>query len=161
MSFRPAPLVAAGWLVAALLARGAAAETWGGITPGVTTGPEVRTRYGSPSRERLLVEEGRTVPEWTYAGAQAPRGLDRMVISFGLLQPAGFRADLVRAVTLHPRPRIFSLQAILNGWGQPDGIGTEEATGRPSLHYGTRGLLVILDRAGEWAEVMLFAPAAP
>jgi hypothetical protein len=61
-------------------------------------------------------------------------------------------------VALYPRPHVFSLRAITNGWGPPDAIGTEEATGRPSFHYRTRGLLIILDRTGAWAEFMLFGP---
>jgi len=134
------------------------AESWGGLTPGETTRAGVETLFGRPSRERPLVEEGRTVPEWTYAAERAPQGLERMVVSFGLLVGGRFAPDVVRAVTLYPKPRIFSLHVITNGWGPPDAIGTEEATGRPSFHYRTRGLLVILDRTGSWAEIMLFGP---
>jgi hypothetical protein len=145
--------------VAALAgAGGAGAESWGGLTPGETTRARVETLFGRASRERALVEEGRTVPEWTYAGERAPQGLERMVVSFGLLAGGRFAPDLVRSVTLYPKPRVFSLLAITNGWGPPDAIGTEEATGRSSFHYRTRGLLVILDRTGAWAEIMVFGP---
>ncbi len=155
---RPAPLglvVALGMLAVTGDVR---AETWGGLTPGETTRAGVETLFGRPSRERLLVEEGRTVSEWTYAAERAPRGMDRMAISFGYMVGGRFAPDVVRSVTLYPHPRVFSLRTITNGWGAPDAIGTEEATGRPSFQYRTRGLLIILDKAGNWAELMLFAP---
>jgi hypothetical protein len=134
------------------------AESWGGLTPGETTQAGVQALYGKPSRERSLVEEGRTVAEWTYAGPQAPRGLERMVVSFGLLAGGRFVPDMVRSVALHPKPHVFSLRAITNGWGRPDAIGTEEASGRSSFHYNTLGLIIILDRTGQWAEFLLFGP---
>jgi hypothetical protein len=137
------------------------AETWGGIAPGETTRAGVETLFGRPSRERTLVEEGRTVAEWTYAAERAPRGLERMVVSYGYLVGGRFAPDVVRAVTLYPKPRVFLLGVITNGWGAPDAIGTEEATGRPSFQYRTRGLLIILDKTGAWAELMLFGPRQP
>jgi hypothetical protein len=139
-------------------ARPVAAEAWGGLTPGISLRRDVEALYGKPSRERAVVEEGRTALEWTYAGERAPGGVERMVVSFGLLRGGAFEPDLVRAISVYPRPHVFSLRAITNGWGTPDGIGTEEATGRPSLHYRTRGLLIVLDRTGSWAELLLFAP---
>ncbi len=84
-----------------------------------------------------------------------------MVVSFGLVRPEGFRPDLLRSVTIYPRPRVFSLQAVVNGWGVPDAIGTDEQSGRPAMRYDTKGLLIILDPSGAWAEIMLFAPAPP
>lgn len=153
------------WLAATLAAAGmaglAGAETWGGLVPGETTRREVEAQYGRPTRERMVVEDGRTVPEWTYAGERAPRGLDRMVVSFGFIRPEGFTADVVRGVTIYPKPRVFTLQAIANGWGMPDAIGTDEQTGRPAFRYDARGLLIVLDRSGSWAEILLFAPKQP
>jgi hypothetical protein len=137
------------------------AESWGGLTPGETMQAGVEALYRKPSRERSLVEEGRTVAEWTYAGDRAPRGIERMVVTFGLLVGGRFVPDIVRSVTLYPKPHVFSLRAISNGWGKPEAIGTEEASGRPSFHYNSRGLLVILDRTGNWAEFMLFGPRQP
>ena len=142
-------------------AGGLGAEIWGGISPGETTRPGVETLFGRPSRERTLVEEGRTVAEWTYAGERAPQGLERMVISFGLATGGRFVPDVVRSVVLYPKPHVFSLRSISNGWGPPDAIGTEEATGRPSFHYRTLGLLIIFDKTGAWAEFMLFGPRQP
>jgi hypothetical protein len=134
------------------------AESWGGLTPGETTRAGVERLYGRPSRERTLVEEGQTSAEWTYAAERAPRGLDRMVISFGLLAGGRFSPDVVRAVALYPRPRVFSMPVVTSGWGTPDAIGTEEATGRPSFHYRARGLLIIFDKTQSWAEFLLFGP---
>jgi hypothetical protein len=137
------------------------AETWGGITPGETTRAALEALYGRPSRERTLVDEGRTVGEWTYAEDRAPKGLIRMVVNYGLLVGDRFMPDVVRSVTLYPKPHVFSMPAISNGWGPPDGVGTEEATGRPSFQYRTRGLLVIFDKSGSWAEFLLFGPRQP
>lgn len=137
------------------------AESWGGLVPGETLRAGVEALYGRPSRERALVEEGQTVAEWTYAGERAPRGLERMVVTFGFRAGGRFAPDIVRSVTLYPKPRVFSLLAISNGWGSPDAVGTEEATGRPSFHYRTRGLLIIFDKTGAWAEFLLFGPRQP
>ncbi len=143
------------------LAGPAWAATWGGLVPGETTRREVEANYGRPTRERTVVEEGRTVPEWTYVGERAPAGLERMVVSFGALRPEGFLPDIVRSVTIYPKPRMFSIESIGRGWGTPDAVGTDEQTGRPVFRYYAKGLLVILDRSGSWAEVLPFAPAAP
>jgi hypothetical protein len=140
------------------LERPAGAESWGGLTPGETTRAGVERLFGRPSRERTLVEEGRTVNEWTFAAERAPQGLERMVVSFGLMVQGRFAPDVVRALTLYPKPHVFSLRAITNGWGKPDAIGTEEATGRPSFQYRALGLLIILDKTGSWAELLLFGP---
>jgi hypothetical protein len=137
------------------------AESWGGLTPGETLRARVEALYGRPSRERALVEEGRTVAEWTYAGERAPRGLERMVVAFGFMAGGRFAPDIVRSVALYPKPHVFSLRAISSGWGPPDAVGTEEATGRPSFHYRTLGLLVIFDKTGAWAEFLLFGPRQP
>jgi hypothetical protein len=136
----------------------AVAESWGGLTPGETTRAGVEALFGRPNRERSVVDEGRTVAEWTYAAERAPRGMERMVISFGYIVGGRFAADVVRSVTLYPKPHVFSLRAIANGWGTPDAIGTEEATGRPTFQYRTLGLLIIFDKTGGWAEFMLFGP---
>lgn len=139
----------------------ASAASWGGITPGESLRRDVESRYGTPSRERTVSEEGRTAPEWTYAGDRAPRGLERMVVAFGLVRGSAFVPDVVRAITLYPKPGVFRLKMVSDGWGKPDAIGTDEQTGRPAFRYDGQGLLVIFDRTGEWAEVMMFAPRKP
>ena len=149
-------------LIAALAAAGPeGAASWGGITPGQTMRREVEARYGRPSRERTVAEEGRTAAEWTYVGDAAPQGLDRMVVSFGLVGPRGFVPDVVRGLTLYAKPRVFAVETIVSGWGAPDAIGTEQATGRSAFRYGAKGLLIVLDATGQWAEVLLFAPEPP
>jgi hypothetical protein len=136
----------------------AGAAAWGGITPGETLRREVEARYGKPTRERTVAEEGRTTVEWTYAGEQAPRGITRMVVSFGLIKSGLFQPDVVRALTLHTRRGVFPMKMIAEGWGKPDAIGTDEQTGQPAFRYDAKGLLVILDKTGSWAEMMVFAP---
>ena len=147
-------------LASLLLAGGAPAlaASWGGITPGETMRRDVEARYGAPSRTQTVSEEGRASVEWTYVGDRAPRGLERMVVGYGLLRGTAFQADMVRALTLYPKPGVFRVSALSAGWGKPDAIGTDERTGRSAMRYDTQGLLVILDKTGQWAETMVFAP---
>jgi acyl-CoA synthetase (AMP-forming)/AMP-acid ligase II len=147
-------------LACLLLAAGATvwAATWGGITPGETMRRDVEARYGAPSRTQTVTEEGRTGVEWTYSGDRAPNGLERMVVSFGLVRGTAFVPDLVRALTLYPKPGVFRVQSLSVGWGKPEAIGSDAQTGRSAMRYDSQGLLVILDRTGEWAETMVFAP---
>jgi hypothetical protein len=155
------PLAAVGLMLGAIASPTppAGADSWGGITPGQSTLGDVQARYGRPTRERSVVDEGHTVPEWTYIGERAPAGLNRMVVSFGLRGPAGFTADVVRAVAIYPKPRVFSLEAVTIGWGTPDAVGSAEQTGQLALRYDRRGVLVLLDPTKTWAEMILFAPA--
>jgi hypothetical protein len=145
-------------LATLLVATAVSAAGWGGITPGETRQREVEARYGRPSRERSVTEGGLTGAEWAFVGDRAPRGLDRMVVGFGLVGPQGFTADLVRVLTLYPKPRVFTVASLTQGWGKPDAIGTDEQTKRSVLRYDARAILVFLDRSGEWAEVIVFAP---
>jgi hypothetical protein len=144
-----------------LLAAGVPAEAanWGGITPGESLRRDVEARYGAPSRTQTVTEEGRTSVEWTYAGDRAPKGLERMVVSFGLLRGTAFVPDVVRSLTLFPKPGVFRVPSLSAGWGKPEAIGSDERTGRSAFRYDSQGLLVILDRTGQWAETMVFAPA--
>jgi hypothetical protein len=134
--------------------------TWGGITPGETMRRDVEARYGAPSRTQTVTEQGRSSVEWTYVGDRAPRGLERMVVSYGLLRGSNFVPDVVRALTLYPKPGVFRVQQLSAGWGKPEAIGSDERTGRSAMRYDAQGLLVILDKTGKWAETMVFAPAA-
>jgi hypothetical protein len=148
--------VALAWL---LLAAGPAlAASWGGISPGETMRRDVEARYGTPSRTETATEEGRTSVEWTYTGDRAPRGLERMVVTYGLLRGSTFVPDVVRALTLYPKPGVFRVQVLSQGWGKPQAIGSDERTGRSAMRYDSQGLLVILDKTGQWAETMIFAP---
>jgi hypothetical protein len=96
--------------------------------------------------------------EWTYVGDRAPRGLERMVVSYGLLRGTTLAPDVVRALILYPKPGVFRVRALSAGWGKPDAVGTDEQTGRPAFRYDSQGLLVLLDKTGQWAETMVFAP---
>jgi hypothetical protein len=147
-------------LACLLLAAGvpALAASWGGITPGETMRQEVEARYGAPSRTQTVTEEGRTSAEWTYVGERAPRGLERMVVGYGLLRGTAFVPDVVRVLTLYPKPGVFRVQVLAQGWGKPEALGSDERTGRSAMRYDTQGLLVILDKTGQWAETMVFAP---
>ena len=130
------------------------------ITPGESTRKDVEAEYGKPSRDATVVQEGRTVAEWTYAADRAPKGFTRMVVAFGLFREGQFRPDLVRAVTFYPEAGVFTLAALTNGWGEPVATATDASTGRTILRY-DGGPLVALDRTGRWAEVMTFPPAPP
>ena len=146
-------------LVALLVLAGVAgAAGWGGITPGESTRRDVEARYGRPTQERAVTEGGLTGSEWTYGGAQAPAGLDRLVVGFGLLRRGTFVPELVRVVMLYPKPRVFTVPELIAGWGKPDGIGTDQQSGRSILRWEARGILAALDQKEEFAEVLVFAP---
>jgi hypothetical protein len=136
----------------------AGAAGWGAITPGETTRREVEARYGRPSRERAVTEGDVTAAEWTYSGDRAPQGLERMVVGFGLARPQGFAPEIVRSLTLYPKPRLFTALELMAGWGKPDAIGSEEQTGRLMMRYDARAILIVLDKSGQWAETIVFAP---
>jgi hypothetical protein len=157
---RPGLLVAAAALGGTLLAPVAPAGAlgWGGIEPGVTTVEQVRARYGVPAREARSKVEGYDTLQWTYEGRSAPRGLYRMVVEFGLLTPAGYRPALVRVLRLDPRPAIFGLGTVIEGWGLPDKTGTQDE--RPVFLYNS-GLVVIFDKEGANATNLYFAIPQP
>ncbi len=136
----------------------AVAAEWAGITPGVSTPEAVRERFGAPSRESRQTLEGYETSQWVYEGAQAPAGMKRMVVDFGLLTPQGYRPTLVRSFLLEPKPGVFAKRAVLIGWGSPDQEGTEE--GHEVFFY-TRGLVVYFDAGGADAVSMLFAIPQP
>src|SRR5262249_25756500 len=78
-----------GWALAlvvllALLATPAAAADWGQIRPATTTQSEVRGRYGAPTRETAQKIEGYDAVQWLYDGAQAPAGINKMIVDFGI-----------------------------------------------------------------------------
>lgn len=151
-------------LLLALPAGPAAAAEWGGIEPGVTTLEEVRDRYGAPTRETAKKLDNYDTVEWLYEGAQAPNGMVRMTVEFGLLAAAGYRPRVVRMFRLDPRPFVFPKHTILEGWGIPDRAGSQD--GRDVFLYDA-GLIVTFDPQGFTATSMFFllpqqaAPDAP
>lgn len=134
------------------------ASTWGGIEPGVTTQEQVRERYGAPSKETKQKVEGYDTATWVYEGNKAPVGMTRMTIDLGILKPDGFKPDLVRVFVLEPKPTIFPLQAVLDGWGMPTAAGSQ--SGFPTMVF-EEGLIVVFEKEGQWAESMTFTVPQP
>ena len=143
---------AAALLVGALPSLGLAAE-WGGITPGESAAETVRARYGNPSRESRQTLESYPTIQWVYEGARAPVGMKRMVVDFGLLAPQGYRPTVVRSMMLEPKPGVFRRGIVIDGWGTPDRIGTEQ---EQEVFYYASGLVVYFAKGGADAVTMLF-----
>ena len=136
----------------------AAASEWGTIVPGTSTMDSVRAQYGGPTRTETQKVEGYETTSWVYEGAQAPTGIGRMVVDFGLLQAGGFQRSTVRSFRLEPHPGVFTRDTILTGWGRPTGVGKEG--GNDSFFYAD-GLLVVFDKEAWSAVSMMFTPPQP
>lgn len=141
-----------------ILAGPTAGAEWGGVRPGATTIQEVRERYGSPSVEMHAMVEGYDARRWVYEGDQVPRGLFRMTVEFGLLTSDGFKPAVVRLLKLEPRPSIFERETVVDGWGVPDGVGTQDGL---VTEFYTEGLFVMFDEKGENAVTMIFSIPQP
>ena len=142
-------------LVLGLTAAVAHAAEWNAIRPGVSTQDDVRTQFGQPTRVTSQKVEGYDTGQWLYEGAQAPRGATKLTVDFGILTPQGYKAQVVRVMSLQPKPGIFTRQAVLTAWGQPDGTKTEN--GVPSVLY-EAGLIVTFDKEGNDATNLIFTP---
>jgi hypothetical protein len=150
-------------LVILALSGPALGADWGGIQPGVTTQEQVRERYGPATRTTSKKLEGYDTTESIYEGGQAPTGMVRMVVEYGMLTPQGYRPALVRVFRLDPKPFIYGKNTVVDGWGIPDRAATEQ--GRDYFFYES-GLLVTFDKDGVSASSMYFTvpqtrPAAP
>jgi len=149
------------WLVPLALgtilgAAGAEAADWGGISPARTTINDLRAIHGAPSRtltQRIDAYDGQ---QWIYEGPRAPTGILRMVVDFGLLLRGTYRPDIVRAVTLEPKPGIFNVDLVLQGWGVPQ---RESPAGQPIAFFYESGLLVTFADDGRAVTSMVFTPA--
>jgi hypothetical protein len=141
--------------VAAAPRRGAYGLEWGLIEPGLTTMEAVRARYGNATRMSTQKVDGYDSSQWVYEGERAPVGMDRMVIDFGLLTPEGYRPQVVRSLLLHPKPGTFNRRLIIQGWGEPTGVG--EQSGAPAFMY-EEGLFVSFDQNAWDVKTMLFTP---
>src|SRR5262245_34468393 len=135
------------------------AAEWGGVQPGVTSREQVNDRYGPPSKENRPKIEGYDTIQWVYENTRAPAGIIRMTIDFGILAPSGFKSNVVRVLTLEPKPSIFGRMTLIQGWGLPDGI-SNNPDGSVNLLW-KDGLFVTLDKEGEEAAVMVFSPPQP
>ena len=87
-----------------------------------------------------------------------PRGLQRLVVDFGLLTGAGYRANVVRTMRLEPVPGVFTRDTVLIGWGTPQRAGKDGET--PVFFY-QDGLIVYFDKEGWVAARLLFTPPQP
>lgn len=131
------------------------AADWGGVTPGTSTQEDIRRLFGPPTQERSAKEDGYETREWIYEGAEAPAGLNKLRVEFGLLKPDGFKPNTVRTLALYPKENRFPVSAIQAGWGRTARVGLDPETGRPILQFDA-GLVVFLDKEGRWAEEMYF-----
>jgi len=142
-------------LALVIVAGVAHAAEWQTIRPGESTQEAVRAQFGQATRVTSQKVEGYDSAQWLYEGEQAPRGIARMTIDFGLLTPQGYKAEIVRVMQLQPKPGAFTRATVLAGWGQPDGVRTDG--GVPSVFY-EAGLVVTFDRAGWLPTSMIFTP---
>ena len=157
-SMRAIRLVAAALAFTQALPAAACAAGWGGIEPGITTLEQVRERYGAPSKETRQKTENYDTTTWIYEGPKAPGGIIRMVVDFGILKPDGFQPNLVRVFVLEPKPTIFAVQTVVDGWGLPSVAGDQG--GYPTMFY-EAGLVVVFDKQTLWAASMTFTVPQP
>ncbi len=155
---RPFRLIVTALALALAVPVAASAANWGGINPGETTLEQVRERYGAPSSETKQKVDNYDTLTWTYEGNKSPEGISRMIVDFGILKPDGFKPNLVRVFSLEPRPTIFAVQTIVDGWGLPAAAG--EQHGYPTMVY-EEGLVVVFDRETLWAQSLTFTVAQP
>jgi hypothetical protein len=118
----------------------------------------VRERYGAPSKETKQKTENYDTTTWIYEGPRAPGGISRMVVDFGILKPDGYQPNLVRVFVLEPKPTIFAVQTVVDGWGLPSLAG--EQGGYPTMLY-EAGLVVVFDKQTLWAASMTFTCLSP
>jgi hypothetical protein len=136
----------------------ATAAEWSNVEPGVSTMDQVRERFGPPTKEAKLKVEGYDTTEWIYEGEQAPAGLIRVTVDFGILLPSGYKPTTVRLLKLEPKAFIFGRQTVMQGWGIPDGVGDRE--GVKTFFY-KDGLIVLFDPSGETATTLIFSLPQP
>jgi hypothetical protein len=134
------------------------AASWGGIIPGETTLEQVRERYGAPSSEKKQKVDNYDTTSWTYEGDKVTSGITRMIVDFGILKPDGFKPNLVRVFSIEPRPTIFAVQTIVDGWGLPAAAGDQN--GYPTMVY-EEGLVVVFDKETLWAQSLTFTVPQP
>ena len=154
-------------LTVALLAPAARAraEQWGAMVPGESTMDTVRALRGRPTRTATEKVEGYDTAQWVYEAAQAPPGIARLTIDFGLKTASEFHPELLRSFKLEPRPGVFDRNSVLVGWGPPDGVGRE---GEVDFIFYKEGLFVYFAKDDFHVTSMVFtppqlppAPAAP
>jgi hypothetical protein len=136
-------------------AAAAEAAEWNAVRPGESSQAAVREQFGQPTKVSSQKIEGYDSAQWVYEGGQAPRGMVRVTVEFGILGPQGYRADVVRVLRLEPRPGIFPRATIVMGWGLPERTGKEKDA---DVFFYESGLLVHFDKDGRHAQTMTFMP---
>lgn len=136
----------------------ARASEWGTIVAGSSTMESVRTQYGGPTRSENQKVDNYDTASWIYEGAQAPPGLIRMVVDFGILQAGGYRRNVVRSFKLEPKPGVFNRGTVIAGWGRPDRVGKQ---GDDEVFFYAEGLVVIFAKDGGPAQTLVFTPPQP
>ena len=126
--------------------------------PGTTTMEAVRAQYGGPTKTETQKTDSYDTASWVYEGAQAPVGLLRMVVDFGILRAGGYRRDVVRSFRIEPKPGVFNRKIVLAGWGPPDRVGRQADT---EVFYYAEGLVVMFDKEGLQAQTLVFTPPQP
>jgi len=155
---RPVRLLAVLLTFALALPAAAGAAGWGGIEPAATTLEQVRERYGEPTKETKQKLDNYDTTTWTYESPKAPSGIERMIVDFGILRADGFKPNVVRVFVLEPRPTIFAVQTVIDGWGLPSAAGDQD--GFPTMFY-EAGLVVVFDKKTHWASSMTFTVPQP
>jgi hypothetical protein len=137
------------------LALPARAADWGGIVPGTSRQTDVRNLYGAPTENRSQKVDGYDSVRWLYDGPRAPGGIQQMTVDFGLLIGGRYRPDVVRAVTLVPKPGVFNVDIVLEGWGRPD---RESPAGQPIAFFYDSGVLIYFADDGRTVTSLVFTP---
>ena len=144
--------------LAVLAATPVAASDWGQIKPAVTTQQDVRARYGAPTKDASQKIEGYDSAQWVYEGSQAPTGIVKMIVDFGILTRSGYQKEVVRTFRLEPKHDIFNRKLVLDGWGEPSRVGKE---GDLEFFLYEEGLLVYFGKDTKEVTVMIFTPPQP
>lgn len=145
-------------LVVLLLAASARAAEWAAIDPGHSTAADVRARFGAATRTETQKVDGHDTSQWVYEEAQAPAGVQRLTVEFGLIVDGAYRKDVVRALRLEPKPGVYTRRLITAGWGQPPHVAPD---GEGEVFVYPEGLLVYFDKGGWDPRLMLFTPPQP
>ena len=136
----------------------ARASDWGLIRPGESTTQTVRARYNAPTRVERQKVESYDTENWVYEGEQAPSGIVRLTVEFGIVQDGKYRADIVRSFRLEPHGSTFNRGIISNGWGLPDRAGQR---GDQDFFLYKDGLLVYFAPDGWAVQLMIFTLPQP
>ena len=125
-----------------LAALPAAAADWDLLVPAQTTQPQARERLGPPTRAEVVKVDGFDTDRWTYDGGQAPPGVVRLVLEFGLKDARGYRREVLRAFRMEPKTGVFHKGILAKGWGDPDRVGRE---GQTEIFVWASGLIAYFD----------------